>query len=327
MTKHFVYGYFGWKNTGDDAMLYAWLDRMDKDDEALILSRKFSCIPQGKKVKWIRYNFFKVALSIIKSSRFVIVGGTHLSDYGTPRRIFIILGRIFFLTLYAKILGKYVSFDNIGIVCCKWWSRVIINATCKLANNITVRDKASLAILNKMDIHATYDDDLTRGLLKYVATHNTHKHIIGVSVTPLNTIYHHDRITDLKIALELAHWVDSLLASNEYDEAHLIIFKGESKEDDVEYTHLLYSLLKMRAKAVIISYNANPLAHFQNIADCELVYAMRFHACYYAHLVGVPFISLSKHPKNISLLEDIKWNKEINQAETRAKRILHEIED
>ena len=322
MTKHFVYGYFGWHNTGDDAMLYAWLDRMAKDDEALILARKPSYVPQDKKVKWINYSLPKVALSILKANRFVISGGTHLSDYGMPRRILIILGRIYLLSLYARILGKGVIFDNIGIVCRKWWSELIIKATCNLAHHITVRDKTSLATLNKMGIHATYDDDLTRGLLKYVATHNTNKHIIGVSVTPLNTIYHHDRLADLKIALELAHRIDSLLSSNEYDEAHLIVFKGESKDDDVEYTHLLYSMLKMRAKAVIIPYSPNPLAHFQDVADCELILAMRFHACYYAHLVKIPFYSLSEHPKNQALLSDMKCNQE---ALYRTRRMINDI--
>jgi polysaccharide pyruvyl transferase WcaK-like protein len=324
MTRHFLYGYFGWHNTGDDAMLYAWLDRMNVNDEALILARKPSHIPQGKKVKWVGYSLIKVALSIIKSDRFVITGGTHLSDYGTPRRILVILGRIFLLVVFARLFFKQVSFDNIGIVCRKWWSGLIIKATCKLAHSITVRDKASLDTLNKMGIHVTYDDDLTRGLLKYVATHNTRKHIIGVSVTPLNTIYHHDRKADLILALELATQIDKLLASNEYDEAHLIIFKGESKDDDVEYTHLLYSLLKMRAKAVVIPYNPNPLAHFQDISDCELIYAMRFHACYYAHLLGVPFISLSEHPKNMALLKDTQWSQFGCNAHARLRRILNE---
>jgi polysaccharide pyruvyl transferase WcaK-like protein len=328
MTRHFIYGYFGWRNTGDDAMLYAWLDRMNDSDEAFVLAREPSFIPEHKKVTWVRYNIFAVAKSIIKADRFVIAGGTHLSDYGTPSRILIILGRIFLLVLFARIFHKQVCFDSIGVVCRKWWSYLIIKSTCKMAHRITVRDSVSKYALGKMGLKTKLVDDLTKHLLRYVhQSAMPHRHILGVSVTPMNSIYHKDELTDLKQASLLAKDIDKWLFNSVYDEVRLIIFKDGTKDDDREYTRLLYSFLKMRAKTVIVPYNTNPISHMQTIAECERVISTRFHACYYAYIMGTPFVSISQHPKNRALLTDIKWKESDEEAKVRVKHIVNEYLD
>ena len=288
MTKHFLYGYFGQKNTGDDAMLYGWLDNMNRTDTAYVLCRTACYVPHDKLVKFVPYNVLKAITGLLSADNLTVVGGTHFSNYGLMHRNFLITLRILAVCVLAKLFRKKVYFDSIGIVCGHWWLWLLLFITCKFVDRITVRDNVSRIIFDSMGIKAELVNDLAYGLLKYLKPAESDREVLGVNVSPLGKIYFDSPETDNKLLVKVAEMVNN----SSYNHVKLIIMR----EGDTVYTHKLESMVDKRTEMVY--YSENPVDALYEISKCGYLLAMKYHACYFAKLTDVPFTNLSSHPKN-----------------------------
>ena len=107
----FIFGYYGWRNTGDDAMIYGILQELctstDRADFAVLSADTIVIPPQAEgRVNFVALSPIKVLWQILRSSAFVIGGGTHIFDYGVRKRVVKILSRILLLVLFSKAFGK-----------------------------------------------------------------------------------------------------------------------------------------------------------------------------------------------------------------------------
>ena len=289
MTKHFLYGYFGQKNTGDDAMLSCWLDNMNHNDTAYVLCKTPCYVPHDKSIEYVPYNVLKAITGLYNADNLTIVGGTHFSNYGKMHRNFLITLRILAVCILAKILRKKVYFDSIGIVCGNWWLWLMLFVTCRFADRITVRDKTSKIILDTIGVRAEEVFDLAFGLLKHIRYGSKNSGTLGVNVSPLYKIYFDYPQADTDNINDIA---DTINKSVKYNTVKLIILR----EGDTNYTRMLQDKITKRTE--LVPYNPDPLYALNEIAKCEHLLAMKYHACYYAKLAGVPFTNLSTHPKN-----------------------------
>ena len=288
MTKHFLYGYFGQKNTGDDAMLYCWLENMNNNDTAYILCKNPCYVPDDTLVKFVPYNALKAITGLLRADNVTVVGGTHFSNYGKMHRNFLITLRILAVAMLAKLFRKKVYFDSIGIVCGNWWLWLLIFITCKFVDRITVRDNVSRILLDSMGIKAELVNDLAYGLLKYLKPAESDREVLGVNVSPLQKIYFDSPKADEENLVDIAQMVND----SSYKRIKLIIMR----EGDTVYTKKLESMIDKRTEMVY--YSENPVDALYEISKCGYLLAMKYHACYFAKLTDVPFTNLSSHPKN-----------------------------
>lgn len=285
--RHFLYGYFGQKNTGDDAMLWCWLNKMNHNDTAYVLSKEPCYVPRDKSIVFVPYNPLKAIVGLIKADNFTVVGGTHFSNYGKMHRNFLITLRILAVCVLAKLFRKKVYFDAIGIVCGNWWLALMLLITCRFVDRVTVRDKTSQIILNTIGVKAEEVPDLASGLVDKI-TWLKNSDTLGVNVSPLNKIFFDCHEADDKHLKEIA----DIINRSDYKKVKLIVFR----EGDTEHTLKLQRLLIKESK--IIRYKSNPAYALNEIAECSHVLAQKYHACYYAKLAGVLFTNIGTHPKN-----------------------------
>src|SRR3989304_2398015 len=117
----FLYGYYGHKNTGDDAMLYAFLataTALRPDLEFQVLrGEDVPEVPERARTMttFIRSSFTAVVKGLLRADALAIVGGTHLTSYGLNKRTIAMATRIALLVAVSRLLGKKVYLLGAGI--------------------------------------------------------------------------------------------------------------------------------------------------------------------------------------------------------------------
>ncbi|MCL0069458.1 polysaccharide pyruvyl transferase family protein [Dehalococcoidia bacterium] len=319
MNKHqfFIFGYYGWKNVGDDAMLYALLQELyaldPKANFAVLSAVPVTIPPQTEgKIRFVKLSPLAVSQEILRSSAFIIGGGTHLFDYGNKIRVLKIQLSILILVTYSKVLRKKVYLLNNGIgPILTTWGRILTKLICHLADYISVRDGASYRLLASwgftgkvslaFDLSALIEplDETTNNPLE------NNKAILGISVTPVFELYYNSRERDFLLVDEIAKAINEQIERNPQWEVYLFIFKGKTKDHDVDITQLLQQRLQPPERVKLIPYNPDPRRMLDKVAQCHAFVGMKYHSCLFAYLSNIPLLVIDYHPKCRALAEDI----------------------
>ena len=316
--RFFILGYYGWKNTGDDAMIYAILQELGTATSAsfMVLSLAPIVIPrpvQGR-VSFIRPSVPAVLRAIVSSSAFIVGGGTHIFDYGRKGRAAVILLRILLLALFSRMLGKRVYLVGNGVgPLATWWGRLLASTIFLLAGRASVRERRSYELLegwgfSKKTVPA-FDPSAALEPSADVEPDDSDKVILGVSLCPVYEIYYNDRERDGRLLEAVAGAVNVWLAASPAHEARLFVFKGETKDDDVLLTERLLGRLAPVERVRLVPYDPDPARTLARVARCRAFVGMRYHACLFAFLGGVPQIIIDYHPKCRALAEEIGMRK------------------
>lgn len=302
----FIYGYYGWDNTGDSAMLYALLGELPllyPSADFVVLSRKAVMIPAVAKgrVKFIKRNIPLVLFWLLRSSVFIIGGGTHICDYGVKKKNLRILIQLWLLFLLAWLTGNRIRLINNGIgPLTTRWGRALAKSMLRMAEQVSVRDRDSCDTLSALGLNSA-KLGLDLGVLLDVPLPVTpEQKVLGVSVSPAFEIYEGDKQKDLLLIDRIAR----AIKQNPGWDIWLFIFKGKSLLDDVSTTMELKSRL-WPLKATVIPYNPDPQQFLEKVRQCTAFVGMRYHACLFAYLNGLPQLVIDYHPKCRALAEDI----------------------
>ena len=116
----FIYGHYGWKNTGDDAMVYVLLRELHilyPTATFAILSQTAITVPPETKnlVKFVRLAPQIVFQEIMRSSIFILGGGTHFHDHGIKIKQLKMLYKNFIVFILAKLFCERIYFLGIGV--------------------------------------------------------------------------------------------------------------------------------------------------------------------------------------------------------------------
>jgi len=320
--QFFIYGYYGFKNTGDDAMLYALLHEINKifpHDVFVVYSGTKSLVtpPETEnKVKIIKpYALF---FEIPRSSFFIIGGGTSIFDYTKNKlfNLFVIL--LYFEMLFlAKIYCKKMLYLCIGVgSVSSRLGQYLIKKMYGMADYITVRDSMSLQLLKEMKIKSKVklSFDLASFLnIPLDKQKNLHEgRVLGVSILPFFQNYQNDKQKDLAMVNNIEKALRIWLEEHSENMIHLFPFQGKSEKsisNDADITQLLYKKLSSSNRVNIITYNPNPLVALSKIADCDAFLGMRYHSSLFAYLAKKPFILIDYSSKCKAFANDIKLPK------------------
>lgn len=314
----FIYGYYGWRNTGDDAMVYVLLQELPRlypNAKFAVLSRTAVLIPPPAKdkVRFIKLNPLSVLREISRSSTFIIGGGTHIYDYGVTRRNLWILLRLWLTLLLAKAFGNsiYLLGNGIGPLSTKW-GKALARLICRLADHITVRDTASYAVLESLGLAGRTSPafDLSALLEPEPATSSStspkDRRVLGISLTPAFEIYQGNKEKDSLFVDLISQGISQEFSQKSPWEVRLFTFKGESRLDDFAITRMLQEKLKPMKYTRLIPYNPDPRQMLAQVGQCDAFIGMRYHACLFACLGNVPLLIIDYHPKCQALAQEIK---------------------
>lgn len=306
MKSVLISGYYGFDNSGDDAILKAIvkdLRQVNKDLDITVLSYNPEKTESMYPVKAVnRFNLRDVVSSIKKCSLFISGGGSLLQDVTSTRSL------LYYLTVMslAKIFKKKVMVyaNGIGPIDRKvnrFFTRIVLNKV----DLITLRDDRSkdyideIGVTNK-NIHITADpvytldpaeDDVIDNIfLKEKIPRN--KPLIGVSIREWK------KAKDLEITI--ANAIDHMI--KKYDASVVLI--PMHYPEDLKISQDVLELVKEDGCYLLNNkYNVEEIMGV--IKEMDMILAMRLHSLIYAATQSVPMVGLIYDPKITGLLESI----------------------
>ena len=321
--QFFIFGYYGWKNTGDDGMIYALLQGLHFSYPTAtfaIFSQMSIVVPQETKnlVKFVRPTPQAVFREIMHSSVFIMGGGTQIYDYGGRMKRLKVMSEMFIMLLWAKLFRERIYLLGIGIEPLSTnWGRSLSKQICRLADYISVRDKSSYKILEGIGLKnkITLSFDLA-ALLQPLSTSDRSlvkkrdRNILGISILPFFEVYCNDKEKDRLFVYKIAKGLNQWLKRDPQSQIYLFVFKGKSKGDDVLITELLQKQLKPSERVKLIPYNLDPMKTLSQVAQCHAFIGMRYHSCVFAYLTNTPLLIINYFQKCQVLAEDIGLSKQ-----------------
>jgi len=327
--RFLIHGFYGAGNTGDDAILHAIIDRIASicpEFKVTVTVRSQIIIPYYGPYDITKVSGFDLNLlhhAVSKSDMVIVGGGGLFQDYAGFSALQLFQGAPSALRqqgainyysapiFLAKTLGKPVFLYALGIG--PFQSEEAKRAAgwiAGLADAITVRDQASLAILQGLGVHRTIlaaDPAVRLGSL--------HTSV----VEPKELIIYTTNHSQLKIAFNLRKWVygkeESVRAYDamvfvaqqlisKYD-ALLFILPFNRSKVEVSQAEEFASLLPHGAVEIIPYEGSSPVDVKFFLGEMDLVIAERLHASILAMSAGTPAIGLSYDPKVIQFFEEI----------------------
>ena len=314
----FIFGNYGVKNTGDDAMVYVLLRELHvlyPNAIFAISSYVPFTVPQETKniVKFVKPVPQTIFREIMHSSIFIMGGGTHIYDYGNKIKRLKIMFEKLIMQIWAKLFCKRIFLLNTGVEpLSTTWSKFLSKQMCRLAEFISVRDKLSYEVLEGIGLRdkVTLSFDLTallqpesssdKFLVKKVNTK-----ILGISILPFFGIYHGDKEKDRLFVHEIAKGLNQWLKQDCQNMIYLFVFTGQSKATDVFITEMLKKQLNPSGQVRLIPYDPDPKKTLSQVAQCHAFVGMRYHSCVFAYLTNIPLLIINYFQKCQALAEDI----------------------
>lgn len=310
MPKIMISGYFGFNNTGDEAILKSMV-RAFKEKipqvKIAVLSHNPLQTSQTYKVKAInRLHLIKIIRCLRNVNLFISGGGGLLQDStGKGWSILYYLGLILItktvkvpVMIYAQGIGPINKKINKLLI--KW----ILNKV----NLITVRDNHSKKLLNNLGVSGPsiyVNSDPVFLLKKKNINHIIDNHpyiqnlinsdnrpLIGISVRE----YKSNGSDSKRIFAQAA---DYLI---ENYQAKIIFFPFQFDED-VHINEEILSLMKNKAEVLKIKLEPEELLSV--LSQLSLVVGVRFHSIVFSSMANIPFIAFNYDPKVRYFVEDL----------------------
>ncbi len=300
-----ISGYYGFKNSGDDAILMAIINNLRSHKEKvkiLVLSKNPEETKKIYNVDSInRFNFYKIIKAMKKTRLFINGGGSLIQDITSTRSLYYYLS----LIKLAQIMNvKVMVYANgIGPI-----NKKNNRKTCKKVLNkvelITLREESSLIELKKLaitnpKIKITADPAIT---LEPVCEQTVNKMLKNEGIT---------NITNL-VAFSIREWkghekyIDTIANLADYMvEKYKItpVFIPMHHPKDLRIAKEIIKKMKHKAKVIEARYDVN--AKIGLMTKMDLLIGMRLHALIFAASVGVPIIGLAYEPKVEGFLESV----------------------
>jgi polysaccharide pyruvyl transferase CsaB len=307
--KILIAGYFGYGNTGDEAILESMIFAIRKKKanvEFTVFSEKSDNVSSRYDVKShsgsIRKNPLKVIKAIKNTDLFILGGGGLLFDY-YPLNLPFWLSYV----VMAKMLRRPVMFYAIGIGPIKTkLGKLLTKYIVNHVDLITVRDHGSKNLLESLGVTKppTYvtADPVIIFPTKYSETQyklltlngqqfGNQRTVIGISVRPW--------FNSNKIKIVVAEIADYLIT--ELNSA--VVFIPMQYEEDYEIAKEIAEI--MQNQPIVISKNYTPNEISGIIEQMDLIIGMRLHSLILAATHNVPIIGIIYDPKIEHFLEEI----------------------
>lgn len=298
LAKHVIMsGYFGFSNSGDDAILKSILESFKALDPSLnikVLSKDPSLTEKEYGVPAVdRFKLFDVIKSIKASDMLISGGGSLLQDKTSSRSIWYYL----LIMKLAKHYKKKVFVYSNGVG--------PINK--KFNRNFTRR------VLNKVDYITLRDID-SYNFIKSIGVNNQNVKVLSDPVFNLKEasdesirekfdIYKDTVLVSVRSWMNDEKLIDELVKFLNYliDQGKNIVFMPMQMPRDTTISEKIAANLKS-SKIIDEKYPVEILMNLMKNAD--FIVAMRLHAMIYAIHQNLPFIGLSYDPKTETLLKD-----------------------
>ena len=321
-----ISGYYGFKNSGDDAILMAILDNLrayKSDIKILVLSKN----PQEtQRIYGVdtadRYNFNEIIKAMKSSKLFLTGGGNLIQDETSTRSLMYYLATIWL----AKKLGLKVMLYSNGIGAIdKKVNRLITSRIVNKVDVITLREEKSLKEIEslkitKPQVFVTADpaftlmsceDEETSSILAAEGIVKD-KPLVGISVRKWKNLQGY-----LKQVAEASDYM--------YEKYNVQpVFIPMHYPHDIDVCLTIATMMKHKPKIIKNKYSVSQTLGI--IKNMDMIIGMRLHALIYAASFQVPVLGLIYDPKVEGFLEYIKQPSAGNVEALNYERFIQSID-
>ncbi|MCP3031459.1 polysaccharide pyruvyl transferase CsaB [Halobacillus sp. A1] len=286
-------GYFGFQNTGDEAILYSMIQQIRLEDPSIkitVLSNDPAHTRDTYDVYAVNRWSLKEVIKVIKRSDGLISGGgSLLQDVTGVKSVIYYTGVIGI----AKLLQKPVIIYSQGIGPLNGKiAKKLTEFTMNKVDHLTVRDRDSKQLLTKMGIRKNIEvvPDSVMGLDDSLTESGREKDnsVIIVCVRPWPSTQPYQQ--------KFAHGLD-LLAHQGFE----IVFLPMHGEEDAMCSQNIQSLMK--EKSDILSQDLSLNEKINIITSSRFLIGMRLHSLIFSAISNTPFVAVSYDPKIDSFVE------------------------
>lgn len=314
--KVLLYGYFGMKNIGDDAILSVETDDILKltslNNITVVTKNPSQVLKQYKFGHSIRPRDITSIIRCIYDTDLVVIGGGGLfngvkGDTVTSVINFIVkIYTLIMLILFPKIVGKKVVIFNVGFYkdLGKMLSKLLAIGFTK-ADYISVRDRHSYDYLRTLissrirlekDVVFKLDQENKNKLKNYFSEKKSKKVKVGLSLVPIRDERRLEYVADL-----IADFIDKNRKKARF---YLMAFnESDSEPNDLSLINKIVEKAKT-ADYIILPHELGPKGFLESFRYFDFAYCTRFHSLVFAIKKNTPFLGISYSHKCSSLLED-----------------------
>lgn len=300
-----ILGYYGYKNSGDEAILRSTLDSLKKIDPNLTFLVLSKNPKETKKLYQVdsiyRFNIIKVAKSLKKTRLFLAGGGSLIQDNTSTRSIWYYLT---ILQLAMKYGTKVILFANgIGPIK-RSFNRIRAAKILNKLHSISLRDSESYQEIkalgiSKPNIYVTSDPAIL---------------LSSSDKTHIDELFSNEEIPQNKklVGFSIRKWADSNYLDHiaeiadycvEQLNAHPVFIPMQYPLD-FEISQLIRK--RMKHPSSIIKHMYPPDVMLGLTGRLELMVGMRLHSLIYAASQCIPLAGLIYEPKVSAFLNEIK---------------------
>nr|WP_255437450.1 polysaccharide pyruvyl transferase CsaB [Thalassobacillus sp. CUG 92003] len=281
-------GYFGFQNTGDEAILSAMIHQLRAREPHIritVLSHDMIHTTQTHDVASVNRWDLKAVMRVMKEADGLISGGGSLLQDATGRKSIVYYTGLMTLARWMK-LPVFVFAQGIGPLHYRL-SKHLVKHALKRTTHISVRDGESKDLLHRLGTARPVSvvPDPVMGVYPPEASSlssNFKSPIIAVSVREWQdeTRFHH----------HLAKSLDALVR-----QGYTIVFVPMHGKHDQNASAAVASLMDETSQTLPPS--TEPEEKMAVIQGAKLMIGMRLHALIFAAISTVPFVALSYDPK------------------------------
>lgn len=306
--KFVISGYYGFKNSGDDALLLSIINQIKKDyADAKIVVLSYS--PKKTKEEYAvnavnRYNIFAILWQILTCNLLISGGGTLIQDKTSTKSL------LYYLTIIkiAKILKKKVMLYANGIGPLKSFKN--IEKTKNVLSDvdlITLRDNNSLSELEQIEVKNLITEVTADPVFLLSADENGDKVLENYNI-PSNKKLMCVSVRDWKenpkdFVKTIAEFCD--YASNKY--GIYTVFLPMQASRDYEISLKIKSLMQSDSTIVGGKYPFETVLSL--VSKMYLCVGMRLHSLIFSASMLVPTVGIVYDPKIKGFLADINEDK------------------
>lgn len=312
-------GYYGHKNSGDDALLSAIIKEIkaEKEDARFVV---LSANPAETKAVYgvdavNRFNPFAVYNAIKKTKLFINGGGSLIQDVTSSKSLYYYLLAI---SSALKLKKKTMLYANgIGPVY-KKKNKAYVKKILNEVDYITLRDERSVEVLNSMGVNVP----------PIAVTSDPSVSIAPSGIERVKEIFENERI-DLKpyFVISIREWKNKNIASEVAKAADYIskkygltpVFIPMQNPNDISIS--IDCIKQMSQKGYMIKGDYSFTDVMTIASKATLVIGMRLHLLMYGANVAIPVIGLVYDPKITAYLDYLQQKFTIDARMVTSKKI------
>ena len=323
-----ISGYYGFENSGDEALLCGMIKNLreiDEDIKLCVLSKR----PKETALKYgvhsvNRYDFLKISKILERSRLFISGGGSLLQDVTSSKSLWYYISMMNLakdagvpIMVYANGIGPITKKSNI-----KRTKKAL-----ELAQKITLREDGSKGLLNEMGVdmgkvEVTADPALSiepvskekaQELLELEGVPKGKK-CLGISIRNWKT-------ADESFKVSVSEAICAVC--KKYD--MFPVFLPLKQPEDIETSENLAKELSVNSLILRNNYSAAEIIGI--VGKMELMLSMRLHSVIYSANVYVPTVNISYDPKVSNIVSYLGLGKSLEIADITGEKLEKQMSD